>query len=979
MGQNLGNWSVIDLETTGADPGKDQIIDVGFLRFEDFELVEKYSSLCRYDEPLSFFIKKLTGIDEKMLKSAPRFSDVEERLGDLGDDVLIAHNASFEASFLSPTFDRINAYPSYADSMYFLGLIYPQLSSLKLESFIRAFELRDHEVHRGFEDSLDLLKVVLVATLAMDPNQAEKIALENLVRKHALEDWFFGKFLMADHDDLKNLCDQIEFDPIPHLDLARKLGTLSREEVQTGKTNFSMEFSGQNIAAIWRDEGQLKECFPGYRHRKSQEDLSLKVGQCLKNNVHAMVQAPTGTGKTLGYLIPSALFSLAEKRQVLIATGTKTLQHQAKSKDVPMAQSMLSLDHEDLKVKTLVGSSNHFCELLHRQEEAEGESLLDQMHGFEERWSQAYLDRVFAFNAEAKGESVIMRDDIPYVFRRKLPELSDRIKNLAVDYRACTGNRCPFKSDCSYLRGLREAKEADLIIGNHALMFSWPRSFPRPAHIVVDEAHKIESEATSAFTMECQRQDLDQIEKQLRQLQGLGPLFYLLASREETSDQSQEIISELRTASIETAQMMKDHLAPLAEIIEVLFKQSPRYSSIYWNERVMLESLNQASASEVSVHNHIESLYFILQDFSEKLLPYHGRWEAKDLEEQNEIVALTRFETFVSHLFDILTTIEVALGKSESISRKDYAVSLSFHEEDGYLLKVSPIDVGRVLHDGLLATSSSVVFTSATLGNDEGTTGTKGIEWSLGYSYLDPERRFKSGFYLPSVYDYGEKTKVFLCDDVPHFSSQDFVPNVLKQVIPLIRKIEGRSLLLFSARTRFEIAREILLQELDGEIPVFVQGMGSDVVSEFKDSGQGILLGMESFGEGIDIPGDALQFVFVDKIPDLRMDHVIQKRRDFFDQQVGNEFTDYYLSHRTRSLQQKLGRLLRTESDFGGVIIVDQRTARWKGRTMETLRSLMKPYKINKAPLEEACAEVESFIMSASSDDHDANLCHPDC
>ena len=266
------------------------------------------------------------------------------------------------------------------------------------------------------------------------------------------------------------------------------------------------------------------------------------------------------------------------------------------------------------------------------------------------------------------------------------------------------------------------------------------------------------------------------------------------------------------------------------------------------------------------------------------------------------------------------------------------------------------------------------------LGNDQGTTGTKGIEWSLGYSYLDPERRFRSGFYLPSVYNYAKKTKVFLCDDIPHFSSHDFVPTVLGPVMDLIRKIEGRSLLLFSARTRFEIAREILLQELDGEIPVFVQGMGSDVVSEFKESGRGILLGMESFGEGIDVPGDALQFVFVDKVPDLRMDLVIQKRRDFFDQQIGNEFTDYYLSHRTRSLQQKLGRLLRTESDFGGVIIVDQRTARWKGRTMETMRSLMRPYEIQKASLDEACQKVEDFIKGdGETKSEDSSPYHPNC
>jgi ATP-dependent DNA helicase DinG len=275
----------------------------------------------------------------------------------------------------------------------------------------------------------------------------------------------------------------------------------------------------------------------------------------------------------------------------------------------------------------------------------------------------------------------------------------------------------------------------------------------------------------------------------------------------------------------------------------------------------------------------------------------------------------------------------------------------------------SPVNVGKVLHEGLLEISDSVVFTSATLGNDKGDQGSRGIEWATGYSYLDPERRFKSGFYLPATFDYKNKTKVFLCDDTLPIWDKSFVPETLKKVSTLIRELKGRSLLLFSARSRFEIARELLLEEFDGEIPLFIQGMGNNVVEDFKNSDGGILLGMESFGEGIDIPGEALQFVFVDKIPDLRMDLVIQDRRDFYESNIGNEFTDYYLSHRTRSLHQKLGRLLRTENDIGGVIVVDSRIRSWKGRTMQQLLKLMEPYDIKRTSLQEACEQVSDFVI----------------
>jgi len=213
------------------------------------------------------------------------------------------------------------------------------------------------------------------------------------------------------------------------------------------------------------------------------------------------------------------------------------------------------------------------------------------------------------------------------------------------------------------------------------------------------------------------------------------------------------------------------------------------------------------------------------------------------------------------------------------------------------------------------------------------------------------------------VFDYKNKTKVFFCDDIPPMHQSSYVEEVLGPITKLITELEGRTLLLFSAKTRFEVAREILLAKFDGKIPLFIQGMGNTVIEEFKKSERGILLGMETFGEGIDVPGEALQFIFIDKIPDLRMDLVINKRRDFFERNIGNEFTEYYLGHRVRSLQQKLGRLLRTDQDWGGAIVADSRLKSWKGATFEKVDSLMKPYAVERAPLKEACDKMGKFIL----------------
>lgn len=959
MSHPLGLWAVIDIETTGADASYDEVIDLGYLQFEGTQCVKRFQSLVRTDIELSQFIQRLTGITPSMVKKAPRWQEVEPDLLELEGHGLIAHNASFEAGFLQKHFERHNALVSFEDSLPFLGLLFPHQSRLGLEHFIVEWGLRTEEVHRGFEDSLDLLKVILGAAAWFGTQSFQRDFLEMTLTKHQLQDWWFARFFRCSRSDLDQIAGQIELD-LDLLVMKIQSWVDLREDAGQEVTpkDFSLEFSGENIKQIWREEKKVGEKFPGYVFRNSQEELSLRVGQSFKNHVHALVQAPTGTGKTMGYLLPSALFSLSEKQQVLVATGTKTLQHQAMKKDVPALRKLLGLTDQELKVRLLVGSNNHFCELLYRQEEQE-QDLFSEAKGFEEKFTSAYFDHLFYLNGRSDAALAMTRADMAYVLKRKFAPLEVKEREIAVDYRACTGQQCPFKGECGYLRGLREAKDADIIVGNHALMFSWTKSFPRPSYIVVDEAHKIESEATSAATMEVTGDLLKQLSKNLANLQGVGALFYLLAQFEDNPGQSSATINDIRQKVLEAQQMLDDHLRELPAKIEDYAKRKPRYTASFWNE-FPCPTKKERDPLGVGIYHHFESLTYILTGISQALLPYRDRWDVKMLKEDNQVMALTRFETFAGHIDDLEIALRFSLGIPEE--REDFASSLKYHEQFGFALSAAPIDVGQFLHDGLLQTSASVVYTSATLGNAHGDQGARGIEWATGYSYLESTRRFKSGFFLPSIYDYKEKTKIYLCDDVPVLHSPEFTPKVLKEISGLIHHLEGRSLLLFSARARFEIAREILLRDFQDKIPIFIQGMGNDVVEDFKRSGRGILLGMESFGEGIDIPGEALQFVFIDKIPDIRMDYVIQKRRDFYDARLGNEFTDYYLSHRTRSLHQKLGRLLRKEDDYGGVIIVDSRVKSWKGRTMSTLLKLMEPYELQRASLKEACQGIQDFI-----------------
>lgn len=947
----LGSWAVIDIETTGIRPGIDEIIDIGFYQFEGTKLVRTFSSLVRPENEVSAFITKLTGIHNQELSKAPLWQSVEHELLTLEGHSLLAHNANFEESFLKRYFDKIpapNGRESYHDSIFYLALLFPEASTLNLEGFINSLGIAEKEEHRGLADSRDLLKTLLLATYLTHLDREFRMKLTEVMLEFP-DDFFYRRFFFLSSEELIEIATALDY---PVEEAAKNYFTLNKSEpVKVDfEPKFEREFSGQNIQAILRDEKEVRESLPHYRYRLAQEQLALRVGQAFKNKIHALIQAPTGTGKTMGYLLPSFLFSLSEKESCLIATGTKTLQDQALAKDVPQMKRLLGLG-EEAKVVKLIGSSNHLCELLFREDKAESSFL----NPFGEVFTKAYFEMLFFYNGRVSYEKKLTREQIPYVLKRLLLEFSEKENALAVDYRACAGQNCPLVGNCSYIQGLREAKEAKLIIGNHALMLNWPRSIPRPAYVVVDEAHRLEHEATRAFTLEVHHKGLETFQKSFPQ--GMGALIYLLSTTEE-SFSSEDAIQKLREETTFNMKMLRDHFEALPAIMESWFKKLPNYSPAYANELPFPKAGELKDTLSAAIFNHIQSLNFILESLYHLYLPYMSRWENKDFKNDTQkLKAWAVFETNFGSLERL-----VGAFKHYLENNLDWCTIIKYTESDGYSIESSPVDVGRKIHDELLQMSSAVVFTSATLGNASGDSGVQGVEWMTGYTYLLPEKRFKSGLFLEAVYDYKKNSKVYLCPDTRNISDPLFIPDLLKKVNPLIGKLGGKTLLLFSSRFRFEIATDIILREFEGKIPVFVQGLGKNVVEEFKKESAAILIGMESFGEGIDVPGEKLSFIVVDKIPDVRQDLVIQKRRDFYESKFGNEFNDYFLAHRTRSLHQKFGRLLRSEKDHGAILLVDNRVKRWKGNTLRTFQKLMEPYQIISVPLADACEEIADYF-----------------
>lgn len=950
---DLGHWSVIDIETTGINPGTDEIIDLGFLQFSGTKLIRKFSSLVRPQHEVSPFICKLTGISNKLLLKAPLWDKVEIDLVSLESHALIAHNSRFEESYLKRYFDALPThYPreSFHDSMFYISLLVPEAPALNLEYFIMDLGIALKEEHRGLSDSIDLLKVILTLTKLTYFETEKRLKLKEIMMSFSEEDFWFKKFFFLTPQELGDIADQIDFD----LDLMvhnYRANRSSSDSTAVKGGGFSLEFSGGNLQKILRDEESIKKTLPYYHYRQAQEALALRVGQSFKNKIHALIQAPTGTGKTMGYLLPSLLFALSENERCLMATGTKTLQDQALAKDIPQMKQLLGLG-EEAKIVRLVGSNNHLCELIFRENDENNLSLLDD---FSSSFTKAYFEMIFFYNQFHGYQDKLTREQIPYVLKKIFPSIQEKENELAVDYRACVGSSCPMVDQCSYMQGLREAKDAKLIVGNHALMLNWPRSIDKPQYIVVDEAHRLEGEATRAYAVEISSQSLESFAKYMTQ--GMGALNYLMQS-DESDPHSQGKMDQNRERTFSALKILSDHIDPLKDLMEAFFKKLPNYSPIYSNELPFPKKEELKDSLSTTIYHSLESILFVFTDLYSLFLPYMSRWDHKEFKNNSKkLQAWAVFESSFGHLEKLTEGIKHCLE-----TPAEWSTIIKYSESDSYVIESSPVDVGKMIHEELLAPSSSVVFTSATLGNASGDSGVQSIEWMTGYTYLSSEKRFKQGLFLDAVYDYKNKSKVFLSSDTRRISDPLFVPDLLAKVNPVIGDLGGRTLLLFSSRARFERAVEIILKEFEGKIPVFVQGLGKNVIEEFKKEEKAILIGMESFGEGIDIPGEKLQFIIVDKIPDVRQDLVIQKRREFFEQKFGNEFHDYFLAHRTRSLHQKFGRLLRSEKDHGVILVVDNRIRTWKGGTLRSFQKLMEPYEINNLPLTEACLKIREYF-----------------
>ncbi len=620
-------------------------------------------------------------------------------------------------------------------------------------------------------------------------------------------------------------------------------------------------------------EGPLAKQFPGYEMRPEQLAVADTVERAMASGKICLAEAGTGVGKSLAYLVPAVRAAL-EGRRTIISTHTIGLQSQLMEKDIPLVLSLFADEPEEklaaISPQVMKGRGNFLCK--QELDFAKDDLFLAADPNF-------HRLRKWAWEDDCSGDLA----DLPFAY----PNWYDLVSTPDT----CRGQECRHYASCFYYRMRFEAQESCLLIVNHALFFSDlalrltdPSSGVIPAydHVVFDEAHHLEDVATKTFGIEFGSRRIENLMDRIKHVKELD--------------------------------VDKDRLSTLEGLGASLFAP---FVALGKQEFYFEEAIPQDRRSEVEGQTNITCNS--ISELQKSLLE-----QAKDDENLKERVEglsrlCGRMREELQQLFFQEDENAIRWGDVTMVGRTN-------KQEPRVTLRLTPVSVAKILRKALwerqdAKKGSSVTLVSATLSN------------SGGFSYLKerlgvPEKNTLECV-VGSPFDYKKQCLLYVPADLPappKVHSDSYIAQVSLQIERLLKLTQGRAFVLFTSRRMLNSIHEKLSGSLP--YPVFKQGdlPPGKLVQEFKASQNGVLFGTQTFWEGVDVQGDSLSCVIIDRIPFAVPDSPVTKARTkAIDLNGGNWFRDFSIPQAQIKLKQGFGRLIRTHTDRGIVCILDTR------------------------------------------------------